>query len=264
MKTFARTQNGFTIIEFMIAGTLGLVLLAGLMTMFLSSQQTTRSTRAQLELQNEGRFAMRFLTTQVQQAGWTGTGTYEPMSFPLMRVGDRVGPRSSTTFAVAANAIGEDVVAAASLGGFSLEASDRLVVQYVGATDCNGTADADGWVIDVFTVSTAGSTPALTCNGEPVVNNVESFQVLYQISSRPVSSGTAVADNRRWVNATNVPSSDSVRAVRVELLLASQDNAADAPLSRDFTLLDEAEINRNDRKLRQVFRSTIELANTTW
>lgn len=237
MKIYAKQQSGFTIIEFMIAGTLGLILLAGLMMMFINSQQTSRSTRAQLDIQNEGRFAMRFMTTQIQQTGWVGVGNYAEF-------------QAKNAMAPLTN-LGEDNVASTVLGGMTLEASDSITVNYEGVTDCNGSAG--GPVIsDQFTVITSGSTPALACNGEPVVNNVESFQVQYMID---------VLGSSQWVNASAVTDANAVRAVRLNLLLASPENAADANLARSFTLLDEAQVDRNDRKLRQVFSSTVELNN---
>ena len=67
------SQDGFTIIELMIGMTLGLLVLAGLVTVFVQSSQT----RSEIEKNNRqiesGRYAMSVLTADLRMAGYLGS-----------------------------------------------------------------------------------------------------------------------------------------------------------------------------------------------
>ncbi len=65
-------QNGMTLIEIMVAMTIGLFLLAGVMQIFLGSQQSYRLQENLSRMQENGRFAMDFLTRDIRMAGSMG------------------------------------------------------------------------------------------------------------------------------------------------------------------------------------------------
>jgi len=63
-------QKGFNLVEVMIALTIGLVLMVGLITMFSSLRQTSKDTQQMSYLQNNQRMAMYFLRTAISSAGY--------------------------------------------------------------------------------------------------------------------------------------------------------------------------------------------------
>jgi len=65
-------QSGLSLVELMIAVTISLVLMAGIMQIFLSSKQTYRTQDAASRLQENSRFAMRFLSQHIRMAGYSG------------------------------------------------------------------------------------------------------------------------------------------------------------------------------------------------
>lgn len=67
-----RHQHGMTLVEVMIAITISLILLAGVMQIFTSSRQTYRVQDNMARLQENGRFAINFLTRDLRMAGYTG------------------------------------------------------------------------------------------------------------------------------------------------------------------------------------------------
>jgi type IV pilus assembly protein PilW len=67
-----RQQQGFSIVELMVAVTLGLVLLAGLIQMFISSKQGYRIQESGGRLQENSRFAMEYLANSIRQTGFFG------------------------------------------------------------------------------------------------------------------------------------------------------------------------------------------------
>lgn len=70
-RKFAR-QDGVTVIEIMIAVALSLIILAGVMHIFMNNKKTYRVQEAFARLQENGRFAMQFLTEDIRMAGYSG------------------------------------------------------------------------------------------------------------------------------------------------------------------------------------------------
>ena len=68
-------QRGLTLVELMVAIVMGLVLLAGVATVFVANKQTYRVQDALARVQENGRFAMTFLGRDIRQAGYFGCGT---------------------------------------------------------------------------------------------------------------------------------------------------------------------------------------------
>jgi len=53
-------QQGLTLVELMIAMVIGLILIAGVIQIFLSSQQAYRTQESMSRIQESGRFAWRY------------------------------------------------------------------------------------------------------------------------------------------------------------------------------------------------------------
>lgn len=68
----ALRQSGFSLVELMIAVTLGLLLLAGVGHIFLGSKQTYRMQEGMSRVQENGRFALGFLSRDIRMAGYVG------------------------------------------------------------------------------------------------------------------------------------------------------------------------------------------------
>lgn len=65
-------QQGFSLIEMMVAITIGLLLLAGLGTVYLGSRQTFRQQEALARMQEGARYAFEVMTLEIRQVGYTG------------------------------------------------------------------------------------------------------------------------------------------------------------------------------------------------
>lgn len=68
----ARCQNGFTLVELMVALVLGLILTGGVINIYISTKQTYRVQDNQSRLQENGRFALQYLTKDLRMAGYMG------------------------------------------------------------------------------------------------------------------------------------------------------------------------------------------------
>ncbi len=67
-----RTFQGFTLVELMVALTIGLVIMAAVSTLFVSSKRTYTSQDQLSRLQENARFAMHFIMSDLRLAGYYG------------------------------------------------------------------------------------------------------------------------------------------------------------------------------------------------
>lgn len=65
-------QQGVSIVELMVAMVLSLILTLGVSQIYLGSKQTYRLQEAQSRVQENGRYALNALTTDIRQAGYMG------------------------------------------------------------------------------------------------------------------------------------------------------------------------------------------------
>lgn len=72
MKNYQKKQLGFTLIELMIAMTLGVFLTTGILEIFSANQRTIRLQTALSRVQENGRFAIDFLVKDIRMAGYWG------------------------------------------------------------------------------------------------------------------------------------------------------------------------------------------------
>lgn len=70
--TLSRNQRGLTLVEVMVAMTIGLVLLGGVVTVMSSSQNTYRVNEAMARVQESARYAFQLLSHDIRMAGYRG------------------------------------------------------------------------------------------------------------------------------------------------------------------------------------------------
>ena len=86
VKLPRRTTKGFTMIELMISMSIGLVLFAGVVSVFIGMRTTTSETSTFGELQENGRFAISVLTDDLLKQDFWGDyeGRITSIKFPLV------------------------------------------------------------------------------------------------------------------------------------------------------------------------------------
>ncbi len=238
--------QGFTILEILIAGFLGLVLMAGVTRLFVGSKQTFRLQEELSNVQEQGHFALKFLQSQMENAGFV-----------------------SSTASVGGNVPAIDFISGDTTDG-GAGGNDSIKVQMevpAGTLDCNGNAIPTSTLSAHFFVN---GNDSLMCQGsgggqaQPVIENVESFQVLYGIDT----SGNGVVN--RYVKASDVAATtgypvtfDDVIAVQLAILVATENEVSDTTIVRAHEVLDET-FNQNDELIRRQFRQTILLHNKVY
>jgi type IV pilus assembly protein PilW len=129
MRQINTTQRlrGFSLVELMVAITIGFILSAGAIQIFMGSKTTYRVTEGLSRAQENGRFAMEFLTNRVRMAGYMGCGNIANLA-PNILV---TTPPANLAFTANDAMSGQDNVATGdTIGGQTLVAgSDTILVR---------------------------------------------------------------------------------------------------------------------------------------
>lgn len=183
-------QLGFTLVELMIAITLGLVILLAVGSIYLGSRQTFRMQEENARLQETGRYALEVMGRSIRQAGF--------WNMPINPVATATG-------------FGGTPIAGVNAAS---PTPDTITVQYdglIGDRDCGGTVLAANAII-TEAYSVAGNN--LRCDAgagaQPLVADIEDIQILYGLMSTPTdplqsavqyTPALAAADQGRVVSA---------------------------------------------------------------
>ncbi len=231
-------EKGFSLVELMVAGFLGLLLLAGVISLFLGTRTSFRMQEQLANVQTDGRFALLFIKRFVENAGWTD-------GIPVTTTGTPPPPAIS----------GVD-----SSSGIHDEITSSLL-NMDNEVDCNGVTHTNSDVASRFFVNVnANGLGALMCEGsgggaaQPVIENVESFQVLYGVDTD--EDGVV----NQYVPASQVSDFYQVIAVQIGILIATDENTNSEATAQVFDVLDQQH-NYDDNRIRRLFRETIYIPN---
>ena len=234
-----RLYRGFSILELLIGMALSTLLISAVILLLSSSVSIYRMQLSQSHLEESSRYATDVLTTHISQAGFQPDPWLEQPEFP---------------------ALTDDTVDGLSLTG------DQLGTQRWSQKNCYGNDNPVRDFNDLpvfyllqskFRVTSSGnlgftcrygadaSTSRLQINNFGLVGGIESLQVLYAEDR----DADGIADN--WVTAQHWQNETDIRAVKVAMLLAS-DQKFDQPSIGRFTLLDQTVERPSDGHLRRV------------
>lgn len=269
-------QTGLSLIELMVAITLGLMITTSLGYILMGSRSTYRTQDASARVQDTGRFALEFIGRQLRSAGRVDiTPLASDSRSNLLNLPEGWVPISGTNGAVA----GEGVVAVNASGVVTVNGgsrqTDTLTLQYqstdqggVTPRDCNGfngtiplaTIPGGGgrYGTIINTIYLDGADLELECAGngggaQPFTESVEDLQFRYALAAAPsvfVDASAVIAANA-WPN---------VVAVQACLMVQSTANGVinSAQRIRDC---DGNLYTPNDTRLRRTFTSVFTLRN---
>lgn len=231
------SARGFTLLELLIAVTIGLVILASSLSMYAASSRSSQLSQAETQLNEDGILAINLIQQQLKQAGYSrqiipGSGATV--------MGNYAGP-------AVRGCDGGFTDSAAAFGSLSCTTgtgSDAIAIRYEAtpentmptadsvplATNCVGrpinavtpsqaapaptpAAGPYGLADNRYSITDASTQPMLSCQGsqrdgtspttnvigasEPLLANVESMQILYGVASRPSAELAATYDPLR-------------------------------------------------------------------
>lgn len=273
-----RSQGGFSLVELMIAITLGMVLMGAALQFIVSTRQTYDINDDVARIQENGRIALDIIVNDLQFAGYRTplNGDGKIPNFFLM---------DCTTGANSADACLRD----GELITTTVNRSDRLAIQFDPPpddgteTDCLGNAiGASTLLVNVYTIvpslNDGRLINSLHCQGfnadtgawisatsQPLVDGIDSMQVLYRVTTPGTTTSN---DLYRYISSDQITPADwpYITAARVALLVSNGlvEGSAEAQI-RNFQLLDSAEINftATDRHPRRIYSTTVQFNNQT-
>ena len=160
-----RQQSGLTLIEIMIALSIGVVLISGIIQIFVSTKQSYRVNEALSRMQENGRFAMDFIARDIRMADYRACPTDRVKSLYKMTDG------TSTTMPGSAGVFGTNGTGSAA---------DTLSLTWT--LQACGTAKPVETV--TYSIADSGGQPSLLGKADAqLVEGVENMQVLYGINS---------------------------------------------------------------------------------
>lgn len=197
-------QAGLTLIEMMVAVTIGLLLMVGIAQVYLSSMQTQRTQNDATMLNESARFAFDLLSRELRKAGFRNK--WLPNSSGVSEFCPTEGPAPQSAY-IGVNDATSISTSSADLSGTAIAISNRsdvLKVRFYGEantgteaiTDCHGyPVAANQLVQDTLYVApdpANNNEPTLWCHTDnpapsnathpgalPLVAGIESLQLLY-------------------------------------------------------------------------------------
>lgn len=204
-------QAGRTLIELMVSMALGLMILAGVGSLYLTANQSARVSGSVASVEESGQIALSLMGASVRRAGFAEiAGTNSTARFNLLFAGPHLrGCNGGRNFANAADADPDNADFACSAAPVAGRVGDALAVAYqadsvlaaaqAASLDCVGNAPANRPIAPAFAAAVpGGQVPIvqnvyflqadgnLMCMGngnpgqpQPLMNGVEDFRVFY-------------------------------------------------------------------------------------
>ncbi len=276
MSYLRHKQQGLSLVELMVALTLGMVLMAGFLQIFMSVRSTYAANEASSRLQENGRFALDFLTRHARLAGYIDpkrnleelTGLPRPI-MPTASP-ECPPPGVSADFCSVDRGVIADPVE-------EQETGDRIVFEYQPPLENGKRYDCAGNevtknnlnIITVFTTRRKNDESSLACrnvyidgsntslggNGyQELVDGIDAIQFQYGLAPNGFV--------QQYVTASAVDNWNDVAALRIAVLANSINSVTPAPAQKNYYLLDAGPYTFSDGKMRQVFTTTVYLRNS--
>lgn len=248
-------QRGFTLVEIMVAVSIGLLMMAGILQISAASKESSRLQRNMSFVQENIRTAMELLGRDIRQAGYyeDNDPAARILTAPIPIVGAS-DPTDETTAAITADGGGAN--------------NDQITITYESNTDCLGrntpTVAGNRFAINHYFIVNDrlmcdgnGIVPA----GEPdigaLVEGVEGMQILYgeNTDGEPLSAN-------RYVRPEQADMSNIV-SVRIAMRFHSREHVRQGADNNLYALLDAAPFDpvATDRRMRREVTTTISLRN---
>lgn len=230
-------QQGLTLVELMLAMTVGLLLMGFVVQAFVANKATNRFNEGLSDIQERGRYGIDLLRSDIRMSA----RRLDPTTLPV------VGP-----------------LAGVDGGGND---SDLLTIRYQGRVAAGGIAadvncigvavvgPAPGIIFNTFDLQPgANGRSALFCNGTEILPNVDNLQFEYGVDLTNDGAANAYLP----AGAVNM---NRVVSVRMAMLLSTENNVGSNTAAQDYVLLGQNVGPFADQRLRRVFSLTVVIRN---
>ncbi|WP_277949409.1 PilW family protein [Chromatium okenii] len=245
--TQSSSQRGFTLVELMISMTIGLFLSAGMVALLIGNKQSYRDSENVARVQETGRFAVEYLAKNVRQSGLQNFAGIPPANWP---------PTNYIQGWPGATSAPSGAILTVGVSGY-VKNTDLFRITYY---DTN----LSSVVTYTYYVSNTSGLPGLreqktvvnttTTTNEELLESVYDMQLRYGVDT----TGDDQIDN--YFNTA--PDWNRVLAVKIDLLVgSSEDNLVDAAMSLPFEKNDGTFFTATNRRIYQMFSTTVALRN---
>lgn len=274
---FAAGARGFTIVEFMVAVAIGLLISMVIGQVFVGSRQSFNSQDDAARMQEAMRYASQILTRNIRLSGYRNNTGLDPNGiFPKATTPAITGANNVATAGLpfgtnpvvptaASPVVVPDTITVRYQGSGSGTAADGTIVDCIGNSIDYGVMASNTFGIRAVTKPDGTLSSSLFCSTDdgttwPAANeliaDVDNMQILYGVDTD--NDGAANA----YVRITDVADIDTIVAVRVWLLMRSS-TASNINIASATYSLAGVNYTYNDRFVRRVFSTTINLRNRT-
>jgi len=275
-------QKGLTLIELMVAMVIGLFLLLGISSVYLSNLKSDKARSQYSLLEDNARLALDSMSRIIEHAGYQGTARTNADKFISTAV-------TSNACVVNNNALYSAFDKTKDDDSGDQFTGDRVGVVYLGSTsfntDCAGNAipvkcqignPAKTFATDLsriynaFYIDKVGNDGKLKCIGSRTVgaqliaDNIENMQITYGIDS----DNDPNKDIDQYVDAKDINAGDwgQVKSVQIAVLVKSDKEIKNIAEQKTYSLLGKQitapkGANKKDKYQRAVFSTTILLGN---
>jgi len=228
MPRQAYGQRGLSLIELMVAIGLGLLLVAGIGTVYLGSRQTYRTQEANARVQETGRFALEVIGRSLRVAGADANITANVSAVTLECVPPTCTPVNGTDNST--NGTATDTLAVQYYAGLDQPDSDgdgvresRNCLGNVANADQMVTEDYDLNGTDLRCTATVGAAAAQT---QPLVSDIEDLQIIYGVDNtggdQSADIYTSTPTAAQWPNVVTAKVCVMVRSAELGLAQSGQ------------------------------------------
>lgn len=246
-------QAGFSLVELMVAVTLGLFLLLSLSQMFLSTGASSRIDENSARMQESGRAGIALISRELRKAGYivdpslTAPAAVLPASAPFVVK----AAISATADTISIRYQGAGDASTQTCTGDTVDTLSLGVMKFDVATPTGTTTPALRCTSSQFSLATSTATADDT---KPFVPNVEAIDVTAGVDT----TGDLEPDS--YVAPGSVTDWTQVASLRIQLQVRSEDdNLVEAAQAyRDFS---GALVTPTDKRLRRVYSTVISLRN---
>ena len=279
-----KSQAGLSLIELMVAMTLGLILLGGIIQIFLSSKQSYNSVMSSSQVLDNGRLALHFMNGATAKAGYWGADndvTDRNYGADTGLIADQytgIFPENQWLFGENNDTSDANV----------LDGTDELWLRFSGDADvpmitCTGEAVSSTQIAieHYFVRVLTGSEilPSLVC--ESTIMGFDQASGIVTVPGTPSTNSTVIisgvenmqlqfgvlnnvgGENARFFSANNITAVNwqRVNSISVSILAASDNEVAPQDRTTGYQMLDVTTSAPNDKRARRVFNQSTVLRN---
>ncbi len=251
-KWVSNANKGLSLVELMIALTIGLVLLLVVGTVFTSSRQAFRMQEDNARIQESGRFALEIIGRNIKQSGHVEipfTGTKVAFSGIAINGADGASGAADTITLQYDGAVGDrECTFGTQVTDADVTAGNNIIQAHFNLDTANTQLRCAG---DIAAIPAApGASPV----GSVLVENIEDLQILYGIDTTvDQSANQYVASPADWTQ---------VVTARVCVLVRSEKtNVVVSETATYFDCNGAAVAVPADRRLRRAFTEIFNLRN---